>query len=750
MTGVGAGFTLPAPARAARDLAGIGANPVDALSALDQLIIDRRHTPSPEIARFTAVAGGVQRQRHLDSASDRDEITRSTALATLIAVDGSIAEALTEAGLRVTDFLTVIGIRSVPDTAEVPDARLDPIFATAVRHYLTSKGGRVVTLTDLALAILQSSRAAGDGRLPDRLEKLGLDYERAISTLERQIEDAYFAEAEPSSGFEAEVESEAESRAAGEAPDSTTEAAPDRAPETSERTRWTTDGAATDDLLGRRFLAQVLASRLRGLSGSHTGSFLVHIDGPWGSGKSSLLQFLETELAPSFLLVNVNAWREQQVGVQWWTLHNALRAAIQADSRHRIWARVRSRIDAIRTRLMPFVAVLVLILLAVALALLARLDLTTGSALADALGKILSLGALAVAGLTAVYRLLMPESRLSAEAFVAKSANPMGQVQLLFSRTLRRTRKSVVFLIDDLDRCDEKYIIDFLEVVQTLVREAPVRRHTPGRRDRRHEPPAGPYAFIAADGQWIRSSYESHFDSVKITTVPGRPLGYLFLEKIFQLQVRLPSITEDAKRAYLDSLLTGATAQRPSAAQQALATELTAEVNRATTGPQIDRAAAKADGLISAESRMQVRGAAAVKLSNPVLQAGARHELSRYWKLLEPNPRSIKLVVHTYGTLQSLRTLEGIPVQRTPLALWTIVEIRWPQLADHLRAHPDDIENRAGTPEPAATLLASPEVQAVIASPVWGPLTPDQVRDCTGFRVGASPDTIPDSRTDTD
>jgi len=312
-------------------------------------------------------------------------------------------------------------------------------------------------------------------------------------------------------------------------------------------------------------------------------------------------------------------------------------------------------------------------------------------------------------------------------------------VQQLFSRTLLRTEKSVVFLIDDLDRCEEQYIIDFLEVMQTLVREPPEQRRAKPKAKKR---PAGPYAFVAADGQWVRSSYESHFGSVKITDVPGRPLGYLFLEKIFQLQVRLPSITEESKRAFFDSLLTGGPAEPTSAEQRTLEKEIIDEVDRATTAPEISRAAEKASTLTSSDARMKVRGTASVKFSDPSMQTGTRHELGRYWKLLEPNPRSIKLFVHTYGTLQSLRTLEGIPLQATPLALWTIVEIRWPLLADHLRAHPDDIEpNHRGTPEAIAALLASREVRAVAASPDWGPLTPAQVRECTGARVGASADT---------
>ena len=102
--------------------------------------------------------------------------------------------------------------------------------------------------------------------------------------------------------------------------------------------------------------------------------------------------------------------------------------------------------------------------------------------------------------------------------------------------------------------------------------------------------------------------------------------------------------------------------------------------------------------------------------------------------LLEPNPPTIKLFVNTYSTLQILRILEGIVVPITPLALWTVVEIRWPQLADHLRGRPNDIDPQRvdDVQEAIRTLLTNSEVQAVIASPTWGKLTPDRVRECTG------------------
>ncbi|MBB5960314.1 DNA-binding SARP family transcriptional activator [Saccharothrix tamanrassetensis] len=55
---------------------------------------------------------------------------------------------------------------------------------------------------------------------------------------------------------------------------------------------WATDAPARRDHLNRAALADVMAARLREVRRDEPGtSFLIHLDGPWGTGKSSLLTF---------------------------------------------------------------------------------------------------------------------------------------------------------------------------------------------------------------------------------------------------------------------------------------------------------------------------------------------------------------------------------------------------------------------------------------------------------------------------
>src|SRR5207302_6251761 len=106
-----------------------------------------------------------------------------------------------------------------------------------------------------------------------------------------------------------------------------------------------TDRAADTDELGRSRLAEVLADRIRRVTGEDldrevrkgrtkelAGTFMVHVHAPWGSGKTSLLNFLRRELRKprephlrSWVVVDFSAWQHQRLSPPWWWLMAALR-----------------------------------------------------------------------------------------------------------------------------------------------------------------------------------------------------------------------------------------------------------------------------------------------------------------------------------------------------------------------------------------------------------------------------------------
>jgi hypothetical protein len=128
-------------------------------------------------------------------------------------------------------------------------------------------------------------------------------------------------------------------------------------------------------------------------------------------------------------------------------------------------------------------------------------------------------------------RLLLSDSAKGARVYEQSESDPMEHVVEHFAWLVRRADRPILFFVDDLDRCSGDYVVDLLEAVQTLVRDAPGGH--------------GTYFVVAADGSWVRASYQRRYEDFKGSVgEPGRPLGYLFLDKLFQLTVRVPAVSE--------------------------------------------------------------------------------------------------------------------------------------------------------------------------------------------------------------
>jgi hypothetical protein len=87
-----------------------------------------------------------------------------------------------------------------------------------------------------------------------------------------------------------------------------------------------------------------------------------------------------------------------------------------------------------------------------------------------------------------------------------------------------------------------------------------------------------------------------------------------------------------------------------------------------------------------------LREEAAVKLAAPEIIERIEHTLKPYATLLEPNPRGMKLLVNGYSANRALAILAEVEIELNQLALWTILNARWPQLADYLSDHPDMLD----------------------------------------------------------
>ncbi len=158
-------------------------------ASLERLIADSGRTVDPRIGEFTRLASAVQHQRYTTGVSDTDQITRSTALWTLMQLDEDIKAALQSGGLEQAMLGSVLSISSAPHPIDVDGAELHEDFARAMRDYLAPLPGwrSLVLLVDLAAAIVRAGRDGSSGLLPGRLKNLQVDSDLVLTALEQLI-----------------------------------------------------------------------------------------------------------------------------------------------------------------------------------------------------------------------------------------------------------------------------------------------------------------------------------------------------------------------------------------------------------------------------------------------------------------------------------------------------------------------------------------------------------------------------------
>jgi hypothetical protein len=545
-------------------------------------------------------------------------------------------------------------------------------------------------------------------------------------------------------------------------------------PGSDDHVDWQSDAPASVDLLQRVPLARALAARLRQFQRELAhDSFLVHIDGPWGSGKTTLLGLLQQELertppdnatsatrserAPSpkkrqWVAIRFNAWQQSKIGVPWWSLLAALRRDLTRDRSllARWWLRVAEAWGRFRRASAPFaLACIVLAAIAAGFFLLLRpskVTFASSSGIAQGVtAVVIALGTL-WAGARVAARFLLWDSAQGARLYEQSSTNPRSAVGDHFGWLIAKAGKPVIFFIDDLDRCPDSYVVDLLETVQTLIR-------APGGDGSGSANP--PLFVVAADGAWIRRSFEASYSQFASSVgEPGLPLGYLFLDKLFQLHVPVPRIDAVWREHYLKNLLGGRVPQSQTASAAPSKSDVSEKIARSRTQAEVQQAYTEAPR----EVRAEISGEAVEKLSTLAVATDTEHWLQQFAALLPPNPRAMKRFINDYTILSAVRILEGNTVAMAPLALWAIIETRWPGMADYLRENPNAIslavpaeagdgarEASSGgrqipdsVPADLRGLLADPEFRKVATFRLGGPLTPELIAQCCGTTSGSA------------
>ena len=296
----------------------------------------------------------------------------------------------------------------------------------------------------------------------------------------------------------------------------------------------------------------------------------------------------------------------------------------------------------------------------------------------DTLVKIVSGAAAIGATVYGLGQAFLVGSTKAAQSLADLRSDPLQPVVNLFTDLFDAIGLPVVVYIDDLDRCTSDYVVELLEGIQTLLRTRPL------------------VYVVAADRKWICSSYEKIYaDFGGSVGDPGRPLGYLFLDKVFQLTASLPRIAPARQQIFWESILANDPgAQKPSQTSNLTKNAQDKVANLFTQDALIAAVRTEPQG---SPERQALQVAAAEQISKAEAQRATEHRLRHFAPLLESNPRSIKRLANAYSLHQATHLLQGRTVPTAALARWTILELRWPLLTDFLTLRPETAALLNGT-----------------------------------------------------
>jgi hypothetical protein len=229
----------------------------------------------------------------------------------------------------------------------------------------------------------------------------------------------------------------------------------------------------------------------------------------------------------------------------------------------------------------------------------------------------------------------------------------------------------------------------------------------------------------------------------------GQPLGYLFLEKVFQVSTPVPGMGDKTRSAYWNRLLKKISPNQPAApvTGPASSSAETEQFDSAVAAKRADLREKHGENLTreQAESILEktdsAEDLAAVVLELNTSRAAekeAEHLLARFTGVVPDNPRVMKRLINAFAMRQTIGILEGNAVPTEVLARWTILEQRYPALADILIAHPewteiltDKAKGRKKLPPPLLPFTESGTIRSIIGTTDGERLTVDHVRKIT-------------------
>lgn len=450
-----------------------------------------------------------------------------------------------------------------------------------------------------------------------------------------------------------------------------------------------TDSPATEDLLNRKPFAKYLSLRFSKLwqqtnneNSTRAGnSFVTHLYSEWGSGKSTFLHLLKNELEQDtplvdsslqpppqeerWLVVEFNAWENQHVQPLWWPLLQSI--IDQSLKKRSLWLKLKEH----WRRFSGAWGVELVGALIVVLAVVVMWNITADVFEAEAGSKFLenisksfiAIGS-AVVFLATIFRSLLPGTASAAKNFQSFKNDPLISVKRHFSEFLTDINQPIMVFIDDLDRCREENVVTLLESLHTLFNDQRI------------------FYLVAADKKWISTCFHNSYkDIAEHIENKERPTGHLFIEKLFQISIGLPAVSNTIKQKYVGRLL----GIRPTSGQN------NNEDLSATEIQVIQKAESFSDFSSLDMKKSKVVEEVMFKSISTDFDKDIEHRLQKYIDYLDPNPRFMKLLINSYGINVVVAMASGLELDDFDyehIAVWSILSLRYPALAQELTDSP--------------------------------------------------------------
>lgn len=458
------------------------------------------------------------------------------------------------------------------------------------------------------------------------------------------------------------------------------------------------DQVVDEDRLGREPVAKAFVDLLKKdiFTDKLNHSFMVHLQGKWGAGKSSFLNFIKQNLnsdIEKWIIVDYNAWQNQHINPPWWSLINQ----VYLQSKEQFYLiGIRKSLHLWRKEIFrriwrysgwqKILALTFFILFIICILYFGNdiLEMFNNASNPDSdnevlgqLGNILKLVLTSISLLTSIYGfakfITFPffiNSSKDAKSFVLKASDPMNQVKRHFNDLVDdinsfKKKQQLAIFIDDIDRCDKENIVCLLEGIQTLFKEKRV------------------LYIIAGDKDWISTSFGNTYEEFATKNIDKKQLGEFFIQKAFQLSFRLPNISEESKQNYWNHILGLKKEQDQkkiesidelSEADQTELKSVLRESKSQLTNPEFVK---------DFQEKFNLSGDTA---SNIVIEEKnkdteeLRHLLQEYHKFIDTNPRSIIRLANNYTMARSILMAERVAFNEHILFRWLVIEDLCPKV----------------------------------------------------------------------